>query len=88
MSILRSSAYDILITELQFPDSADFPLVDWVLANCPDLSVILVTDAPFSRVSKLDFVRHVQFCVEKPIKRQVLQRVLLALKDDHRLAMR
>lgn len=83
MSMLQSSDYNILITELQFFDTTEFILVDWALTNCPDLSVILVTDAPFSRIRKLSFVRRVQFCVEKPINRQVLLRVLLALKDDH-----
>ncbi len=88
MSLLQTSAYGVLITELQFSDTAQFPLVDWVLANCPNLSVVLVTDAPFSWVSKLGFVRNVQFCMEKPINLQLLRRVLLALRNEHPVVMR
>jgi DNA-binding NtrC family response regulator len=80
--VLKSGEYDILITEIQFSGVKGFPFVDWVLANCPGISIVVVTNAPFSWVSRLGFMRQVQMCLQQPIRREALRKVLLALKDE------
>jgi two-component SAPR family response regulator len=80
ISMLRSTDYDILITEIIFTGAEGFPFVDWVLANCPGIFIVVVTNAPFSWISRLGFMRHVQFCLERPLKRDALEKALRGLK--------
>lgn len=81
-SILRSSEYDVLVVGIRHSDAGHLSFLDWVLENCPGISIVVVTDAPFSWLSGLSFIGQVQFCLQKPVKRQALEKALLALKEE------
>ncbi len=82
MLMLESDNYNVLITEIQFSGPSGFSFVDWVLSNCPGTLIVVVTSAPFSWVSRLGFMRQVQFCLQRPIKRAALEKTLRALNNE------